>query len=186
MLKGLVSGVALTLAIALIGAYALVQSGLIPANADAKPGWLETWMAHTSLDATLRRNAPTGLNPVELTEQNLLEGVHLFAQNCAVCHGSSKGDASPSPIAKGLYQKPPQLATDGVEDDPEGVSFWKIKHGIRLTGMPSFGYSLSDQKIWTLALFLKHMDKLPPAVQQTWQQVQNWPVASAQRQHEEP
>jgi thiosulfate dehydrogenase len=178
MLKAVVSGVALTLAVALIGAYFLVRSGLVPANADAKPGRLETWMARTSLDATLRRDAPKGQNPVALTEQNLLNGVQLFAQNCAVCHGSAKGTASTSPIAKGLYQQPPQLATDGVEDDPEGVSFWKIKHGIRLTGMPSFGYSLSDREIWTLALFLKHMDKLPPAVQQTWQNVQNWPVTS--------
>lgn len=176
MLQGVVSGIALTLAVALIGGYFLVRSGLIPANADAEPGRLETWIADTSLDATLSREAPTGQNPVELTEQNLTNGVHLFAQNCAVCHGSAKGPASPSPIAKGLYQKPPQFATDGVEEDPEGVSFWKIKHGIRLTGMPSFGYSLSDQEIWTLALFLKHMDKLPPAVQQTWQQVENWPV----------
>jgi len=176
MLKGVVSGIALTLAVALIGAYALVQSGLIPASADAKPGQLETWMARTPLNATLRREAPKDQNPVALTEQNLLNGVHLFAQNCAVCHGSAKGDASSSPIAQGLYQKPPQLASEGVEDDPEGFSFWKIKHGIRLTGMPSFEDSLSDQEIWTLALFLKHMDKLPPAVQQAWQQVQNWPV----------
>lgn len=176
MLKAVVSGVALMLAVAIVGAYALLQSGLIPANADATPGRLELWMARTSLDATLRRDAPTGQNPVPPTEQNLLEGVRLFAQNCAICHGSTKGDASPSPIAKGLYPKPPQLATEGVEDDPEGVSFWKIKHGIRLTGMPSFGYSLDDRQIWTLALFLGHMDKLPPAVQQAWQQVQNWPV----------
>ena len=176
MLKGVVSGIALTLAVALIGAYALVQSGLIPASADAKPGQLETWMARTSLNATLRREAPKDQNPAALTEQNLLNGVHLFAQNCAICHGSAKGNASSSPIAKGLYQKPPQLATEGVEDDPEGFSFWRIKHGIRLTGMPSFEDSLSDQEIWTLALFLKHMDKLPPAVQQAWQQVQNWPV----------
>jgi len=178
MLKGVVLGVALTIAVVLIGAFALVRSGRFPANADAKPGWLETWMARTSLKATLRRDAPKGQNPVALTDQNLTNGVHLFAQNCAVCHGSEKGTASSSPIAKGLYQKPPQFAADGVEDDPEGVSFWKIKHGIRLTGMPSFRYSLSDRQIWTLALFLKHMDKLPPAVQHTWQQVQNWPVAS--------
>jgi thiosulfate dehydrogenase len=176
MLKGAVLGIILTLAIALIGAYLLVRGGLIPANADAKPGRLETWMAGTSLDATLRRDAPKGQNPVALTEQNLLDGVRLFALNCAVCHGSAKGTASPSPIAEGLYQEPPQFATDGVEDDPEGVSFWKIKHGIRLTGMPSFGRSLTEPQIWTLALFLKHMDKLPPPVQQAWQQVRNWPV----------
>ncbi|MGA2706797.1 MAG: c-type cytochrome [Steroidobacteraceae bacterium] len=178
MLKCLVGGIVFTVAAAVGGVYLLVQNGLIPANADAKPSRLETWIAETSLDATLRRDAPKQDNPVALTEQNLSDGVHLFAQNCAVCHGSAQGAPSPSPIAKGLYQRPPQLATDGVEDDPEGVTFWKIKHGIRLTGMPSFRSSLSDQQIWTLALFLKHMDKLPPAVQQTWQQVQNWPAAS--------
>ena len=29
------------------------------------------------------------------------------------------------------------------------------------------------EQIWTLALFLKHMDKLPPAPQQAWQNVRN-------------
>ncbi len=176
MLKSILIGVVLTIVIALIGAYALIRSGLISANADATPGRLETWMASTSLDATLSRDAPTIQNPVALTDDNLLDGVHLFAENCAVCHGSAKGTASASPIAEGLYQKPPQLASEGVEDDPEGESFWKIKHGIRLTGMPSFAHALSDRQIWTLALFLKHMDKLPPAVQQAWKQVQNWPT----------
>ena len=150
-----------------------------PANADAIPSRLEIWMASTSLDATLDREAPKGPNPVALGEQNLLNGVHLFAQNCAVCHGAASGNSSTSPIAKGLYPKPPQLAADGVEDDPEGASFWRIKHGVRLTGMPSFGYSLSDQEIWTLALFLKNMDKLPAAVQMVWQNVQNWPIRAA-------
>jgi thiosulfate dehydrogenase len=178
MVKNMALGVALTLAVGLICAYFLVISGLIPANADTNPSRLEIWMATTSLDATLRREAPKGQNPVALTEQNLFNGVHLFAQNCAVCHGSAKGAASLSPIAIGLYQKPPQLATEGVEDDPEGFSFWKIKHGIRLTGMPTWRYSINDRQIWTLVLFLKHMDKLPPAVQQTWQQVRNWPVTS--------
>ena len=179
MFKSVLFGIALALVLGLIGAYALVQSGYIPANADAAPGWLETWMARTSLRATLKREAPKGENPVALNDQNLIAGVHLFAQNCAVCHGDAKGAATPSPIAKGLYQHPPQLATDGVEDDPQGYSFWKIQHGIRLTGMPSFRDALNDRQIWTLALFLKHMDKLPPAVQQVWQQVHNWPLASA-------
>jgi thiosulfate dehydrogenase len=181
MLKNMLRGVVLAVLLGLVAVYMLVRSGLIPANADAKPGWLETWMAATSLGATLSREAPAEPNPVELTDQNLIEGIRLFARNCAVCHGSAQGNKSPSPIAKGLYQKPPQLASDGVEDDPEGESFWKIKHGIRLTGMPSFGGSLTDRQIWTLALFLKHMDKLPPAAQQEWQQVRNWPETPVQQ-----
>ena len=144
MLKGVIAGVLLTLIVGLIVAYALVESGRIPANADAAPGALEKWMARTSLRATMRREAPSEANPVALNEQNLLEGLRLYARNCAVCHGSAKGNAAASPIAKGLYQKPPQFASHGVERDPEGESFWKIKHGIRLTGMPSFGATLSD------------------------------------------
>ncbi len=173
MVRGFILGVAATIVVALIGGYGFLQSGLFPANADAPPGRLETWAASTSLKATLAREAPTTPNPVSLTDAHLIEGVTLYGQHCAICHGTAAGDASASPVAKGLYQRPPQLATDGVEDDPEGLSYWKIKHGIRLTGMPSWTASLTDKQIWTLALFLKHMDKLPPNAQQAWSQVRN-------------
>ena len=126
---------------------------------------------YTSLDATL--DAAIGLNPVALTDAILTAGIDLYAQHCAICHGTSKGDASASPVAKGEYPAPPQLATDGVEDDPEGYSFWIIAHGVRWTGMPSWKGSLTNDQIWTLALFLKHMDKLPPAAERAWQKVQN-------------
>jgi mono/diheme cytochrome c family protein len=176
-MKGLLLGIALTLLVELAVAFVLVRSGQIPANADSPPGKLEIWAATTSLDATLSTQAPTSANPVALSDEHLLEGVRLYGENCAVCHGSAAGDAAASPIAKGLYLKPPQFGTEGVEDDAEGLSFWKVKHGIRLTAMPSFAATLSDQQIWTIALFLKHMDKLPPVAQQRWQNVKNWPVA---------
>jgi thiosulfate dehydrogenase len=173
MFRAFVLGVVLTILAAAAAGYAILRTGTIPANADAKPGWFENWAAGTSLDATLARDAPKGANPVPLTDANLIVGIDLFGEHCAICHGTAKGDASTSAIAKGEYPGPPQLATDGVEDDPEGYSFWKIKHGIRWSGMPSWKYTLSDQEIWTLALFLKHMDKLPPAAEQAWQQVGN-------------
>jgi mono/diheme cytochrome c family protein len=173
MLRAFVAGVAAVIVVALVGGYILLRSGLVPANADAAPGRLETWAAGTSLRATLAREAPKGPNPVALTDAHLVAGVGLYGQHCAICHGTAKGDASASPVAKGEYPPPPQLATDGVEDDPEGVSFWKIEHGIRWTGMPAWKGSLSEQQIWTLALFLRHMDKLPPAAEQAWQQVKN-------------
>jgi mono/diheme cytochrome c family protein len=172
-MRGFIAGIVVAIVVALVGAYILLQSGLIPANADAMPGGLEIWAANTSLNATLEREAPKEPNPVAMTDANMIEGVKLFAQHCATCHGTANGEASASPVAKGLYPRPPQLATDGVEDDAEGVSYWKIKHGIRLTGMPSWAGSLNDQQIWTLALFLKHMDKLPPGAQESWKKVTN-------------
>lgn len=171
MFKGIILGFAIALLLAGSVGYVAIESGVIPANADAKPGAVEEWIAGTSLQATLQTQAPPEANPVVLSDANLTEGLKLYARNCVICHGSAKGEASASWVAKGEYPAPPQLAADGVEDDPEGWTFWKIKHGIRLTGMPSWRGALTDHQIWVLALFLKHMDKLPPAVEAEWQGV---------------
>lgn len=171
-MKGFLLGVAVTLiALAVFGYFGIVTGRMIPANADAKPSRLERWAASRSLHATLAREAPKTPNPVPLTGDNLVAGIKLYAQNCAVCHGAA--DGAPSTIAVGLYQHAPQLAKHGVEDDPEGVTYWKVYHGIRLTGMPSFGHALTDEQIWQLAMFLKHMNELPPAAQRVWKAVKN-------------
>ncbi len=80
MLKGFITGIAVTAVAAVVGGYIFLQTGLIPANADATPGQLETWIASTSLDATLNREAPKGLNPVSMTDTNLIDGINLYAK----------------------------------------------------------------------------------------------------------
>ena len=170
-MKAFWAGVLATLIVLVVGGFVILKSGLIPANADGKPLPLEVWAAKTSLHATLRAQAPKGSNPVPLTDVNLIKGVHLYAEHCVICHGTSQGDASASPVARGEYPKPPQLGAHGVEDDPPGYTFWKIDHGIRLTGMPSWKTSLTSRQMWTIALFLKHMNKLPPAAETAWKAV---------------
>jgi thiosulfate dehydrogenase len=169
MTRGIVLGVVGTLVVLGLGSYIGLKAGLMPANADATPGKLERWAAKTSLHATIARDAPRSPNPLAATDANYAAGIKLYAENCAVCHGAADGNATN--VAKGLYQKPPQFANDGVEDDPDGVTYWKIAHGIRLTGMPSFNGTLRDEQIWQVALFLKHMDGLPPAPQRLWKAV---------------
>jgi mono/diheme cytochrome c family protein len=169
MVRGIALGIVLTLVVLGGGAWAVIATGQTPANADATPGRLEHMVAGTSLRATLETQSPKGPNPVALTDANLMAGMKLYNDNCTVCHGTAAGEKSASQIARGEYPPPPQLASEGVEDDPQGWTFWKIKHGIRWTGMPSWKGALSDREIWTLALFLKHMDKLPAAVQSVWQ-----------------
>jgi len=177
VLKGFILGIVVTIVAALVVGYAGITGGfLIPANADAKPSPFERWAASRSLDATIAREAPTQANPVAATDANYEAGIKLYAANCSACHGLP--GTRPSSIAIGLYQHAPQLARHGVEDDPAGETFWKIKHGIRLTGMPAFTRTLSDAQIWTLALFLKAMDKLPPAPQKLWRSLK-MPVALA-------
>jgi mono/diheme cytochrome c family protein len=168
-MRGFINGIVFTVALALGAGFAAIQLGLVRAGADAKPSALESWAARTSLHATLARATKQLQNPLEPSDANLLDGLHLYAANCAVCHGAS--DGKPSKLAQGFSVEAPMLATDGVEDDPVAVSYWKIKHGIRFTAMPSFSTTLSDEDAWKIALFLSKMDHLPPAVEAEWKKV---------------
>jgi thiosulfate dehydrogenase len=51
-----------------------------------------------------------------------------------------------------------------VAHDPEGSTYWKVSHGIRLSGMPGFADTMSDTERWQVTMLLAHADKLPPAV----------------------
>ena len=169
MLRGFVVGVLVTLVVALIGGYLVVTQGWMQVSAQTKAGAFEKWAARASLKAAIVRGS-MGLNdPLPLNDQNLSEGVRLYAANCAVCHGAA--DAKSSMLAEGLYIKAPLLAKDGVEDDPEPVTYWKIAHGIRFSAMPAFEGRLDDTQMWQLTQFLKHMDSLSPSVDAQWKKV---------------
>ena len=143
-----------------------VKSGALPAGQDSKPGILEKWAAKKWLEVAMRREVPGLTSPLQPTDENLAAGVALYRAHCQVCHGGPDGTLSS--IAKGLTPNPPQLAKDGVEDDPEGETYWKVAHGIRFTGMPAFSGTLSDHEMWQVALLAKHMDALPPGARSAW------------------
>ena len=75
--------------------------------------------------------------------------------------------------AKWMYPQAPQLwkkheGSDvvGVSDDEPGETFWKVKNGIRLTGMPAYSHMLSEEQMWDVSLLLKVADKpLPDSVE---------------------
>jgi thiosulfate dehydrogenase len=167
--RGFLNGIVFTLALLVAAAYFAVRLGVLPPGADVKPSQLERWAANTSLDATIDRETKNLTNPLQPTDANLIDGVHLYGQNCAICHAAA--DAGESNIAKGLYIRAPLLAKHGVEDDDESETYWKIEHGIRFSAMPSFASTLADTDAWKLAMFLKRMDSLPPAVEAEWKKV---------------
>jgi thiosulfate dehydrogenase len=65
-----------------------------------------------------------------------------------------------------MFPLPPQFfEKDGmVTRNPEGITYWKVTHGIRLSGMPAFGGVLSNTQRWQVTMLVAHADKLSPAV----------------------
>lgn len=170
MIRGILLGIVLTLAVAALTGYIVVRTGAISANADQRTPQLERWAARTSLRASLARSGSSAIkNPLPVTTENLAAGLKLYSQDCAICHGASSG--GPSAVAEGLYQDPPQFHRRGVDDDPAGKVFWQIAHGIRWTGMPSFGKTLTEKQLWQVTLFVQSIGHLPPPVERAWRQV---------------
>ena len=169
MLRGIVLGVVLTLAALFLGGYVVISTGLFPANADARPGSLERWIANTSLDATVSREAKGLKPPIGPTEADLVAGVKTYGENCAVCHGVAKPPGTN--ISRGFYQRAPQFTRrrGGPTEDPVEETYWKITHGIRLTAMPHFSTTLDDTQRWQVALMLKNLKSLPPKAEKAWQ-----------------
>lgn len=160
---GLLTGLAVGICLVPLGAYFLARMGAIPVATNAKPVPFERTLARTALRAAMHPHRQDKA-PIVATDENLTAGAKLYGTNCAACHGlpNQAGGA----IAKGMFPIPPQLFDPDqmVTDDPIGVTFWKAKKGIRLTGMPGFEGSLTDEQIWQVSLLLANADKLSPKV----------------------
>ena len=162
-MRGFLFGVVVTIVALAAGAYLFVRGGGVSLSTTASPLPLEKSLARLALRASMG-NAADQKSPLPFDDANLLKGVELYKEHCVVCHGSPGQPATA--IAQGMFPPPPRLfEKQGVTDDPEGITFWKVSHGIRLSGMPGFEGRLTDTQRWQLTLLLAHADKLSPAAQ---------------------
>ena len=158
-------GVIVTLIILILGALGYAMLGFVPTRANVAPPHLESHFSMGAIDASMERHAPRNTNPLMPTDDNLIDGMKLYTMNCALCHGGL--DRKPSTLANSFYPPPPNLVSD-PPDDPEWHTFYTIRTGIRYTGMPAWDKTLAEPDMWKITMFLSHMDKLPPAVQDYW------------------
>jgi thiosulfate dehydrogenase len=140
-----------------------VLSGSAPLATSDAPMPFEKQFASMGRNARIKREAPVK-DVSGFTAADLVAGAAVYQKECAVCHGLPQQPATD--VSKGMFPDPPQLFTadGGVTDDPAGVTYWKVKNGIRLSGMPGFKASLSEDQLWKVSALLARADKLPPEV----------------------
>src|SRR5438309_10297951 len=90
--------------------------------------------------------------PADLNSaRRVAAGAGLYAEMCTGCHlgpGVEKSEMS-----QGLYPQAPELARG--DDLAPAQQFWVIKHGVKLTAMPAWGKTHSDELIWDMVAFLR-------------------------------
>lgn len=137
----------------LIGGALLAWSGTFNVAALAPPLPLERSVLHGIMRQSVRAHAAgDGIQTPQDLAARAPKGAGDFAEMCVTCHAGPGKE--PSEIGIGLNPKPPRLEEASLAwSAPE--MFWIVKNGIRMTGMPAFGPTHDDERIWSIVAFAR-------------------------------
>jgi mono/diheme cytochrome c family protein len=133
--------------------------GILLAGCKANPpGKAETavmnWAKHKILV-----HGKTQENPLKENAAAVADGREAFSHYCVACHGLD-GQNTGVPFADRMSPPVPPLAGKDVQSYADGQLKWIVDYGIWPSGMPGSKNILSDDEIWSIVLYLRH---LPPA-----------------------
>ncbi len=164
-MKSFFVGLLIGLLVIPVAVWVYFTAGNPPVTTSDPPLPMEARIVHIPMHARIDREL-VKTPPVEASPTNLEIGAHIYRQQCAACHGLY---GLPAKFSKGMFPEAPQLwephrdGVVGVSDDPPGETYWKVAHGIRLSGMPSFKDLLTQTQMWQVSQLLANADKPLPA-----------------------
>lgn len=92
--------------------------------------------------------------------EQLLRGASLYQANCVQCHGGP----AVAPLTQGMSMQPaPGPLVDADVNWKTRELYWITRNGIKMSGMPSWQYHLSEQEIWDVVAFVAAMPTMTPA-----------------------
>ena len=159
-----------------IGALAIVASigsaiyffgGFYSVAGTAEDPAIVTWALTRVRTASINRHAndpiPDSVSDVAAVQA----GAKAYATfGCVNCHGAP--GVKWQKFSEGLHPDPPDLK-DVADELSAAQLFWVIKHGINMTGMPSFEQAgAKDDEIWSIVAFVKKLPSVSEADYKAW------------------
>jgi len=139
----------------LIGMY----SGVYDVAATVPHLGITSWVFSTTMDRSVRHNAAGISVSEDYKNANPAEGYERYHQMCEGCHGGP--GIKQGEIGAGLNPLP-QWLVDAAPDWTPAEVYWIVKNGVKMTGMPGFGASYDDKKLWSIAAFVKRLPDMTP------------------------
>lgn len=118
------------------------------------------WLLATAADRSIAARAEQIDSVPAAMQIDREHGFIHYHEMCVACHGAP--GIEPSEVARGLNPTPPDFGR-GTYDRNAGEVFWIIKNGIRMTGMPGFGPTHSDEEIWSIVAILDDLREMDAA-----------------------
>jgi len=154
-----VVSVAATLVVIAAVAAVVIATGAYDVAADAPHSALAARVIAIARERSIDIRASAIKVPPLGDPKMIAEGAEHYAAMCTGCHlapGMRENE-----IRRGLNPKPPALASLPPEDP--GEQFWIVTHGLKMTAMPAWGATHSEEEIWNLVAFLQKLPHLSPA-----------------------
>lgn len=159
-MRALAIAAVLVLAVA-AGGLVFVSCGRVDVAATSPHWTLTEWILETAMESAVARSAQGIEPPHSLEDEALLrEGAAAYDEMCASCHGAPGVERGV--LAEGLNPAPPALADTAGEWSPAEL-YWITKHGIRMTGMPAFGPTHTDEQLWQVVALVARLPRLSAA-----------------------
>lgn len=137
-----------------------VYSGIYDVAASQPDGAVTRWVVTTTRDRSIERRT-SGIAVPVLNDPSLVEeGFEHYREMCTGCHLAPGTESSE--MRTGLNPQPPVLAKLVPHSSPARL-FRVIKNGVKMTGMPAWGTTHSDQMIWAIVAFLERLPTMTPA-----------------------
>lgn len=163
-MKKVILTVIFTLLVIVLAGLAYIWSGSYDVSQMSHHNAITQWIIGKTMEHSIDKRVKE-IKVSMLDTARIDEGLAHYNEMCVVCHGGP--GIEPSEMTKGLYPEPPKLYKSELPG-PE-ATFWIIKYGIRMTSMPSFAPTHSDDKIWAITTFmLKKMNTMSPFDYAAW------------------
>jgi mono/diheme cytochrome c family protein len=152
--RGSLTTIGIVLLVAFVVVAVAIGSGAYDFAADVPHTGVVTKLIAFARERSVEVRA-AGVKVPPLNDPEMIrEGAEHYSEMCVSCHlapGLPDNEMRP-----GMNPKPPALASKPPEEPAE--QFWIIKHGLKMTAMPAWGTTHSDEEIWNIVAFLQ---KLP-------------------------
>ena len=145
--------------ILILGGLAFINSGLYDVAATKPDAEIVKWALQTTKDKSVRSRSKNITVPNFDDESFIQTGFHHYDQMCVGCHGAP--GILPSEIGEGLNPEPPDL-TDAAVEMTASELFWITQNGIKMTGMPAFGPTHSDEELWGIVATMQKFPDMSP------------------------
>src|ERR1035437_1941638 len=139
----------------IIFSTALASGALLQGCSTTPPGKVETVVMNTAKHRVFVRGKDTK-NPIAYSARSETDGKEAFTHYCVACHGMD-GQNTGVPFADRMAPPVPSQASVDVQNYTDGQLKWVIDYGIWPSGMPGSKGILSDDEIWSIVVYLRHL-----------------------------